>query len=67
MTRMPRFEIVRTDDGYLVRLKGANGKIILSSTSQMYRDREDAERAVDIAMIDAATQPCRFVDERTQS
>lgn len=66
MTRRPRFEIVQRDDGYLVRLKGANGKIILSSTSQMYRDIKDAERAVQIA-TEAVGQSYRFVDERTQS
>ena len=43
-----QFEVARTDTGWTARIR-ANGRVIMSSTSQVYARREDAVRAVELA------------------
>lgn len=44
MSRQPRFEIVRGDDGWWARFRAANGRVVW--VTEMYQRRRAAEAAV---------------------
>jgi uncharacterized protein YegP (UPF0339 family) len=46
MSRQPRFEVVRTDDGWHARFRAANGRIVW--TTEVYTRRSAAVQALTI-------------------
>lgn len=58
-----RYEIVKTDDGFRARFKGANGEIVW--WTENYNDERDARAA--ITLIQMKGRAAVFaVDERTR-
>lgn len=58
---MIEFEIVRSDDQFLWRIRASNGEILASS--ERYKRRSDARHAVELVMANAATA---LVDDQTE-